>query len=174
MQNNDKLKPLPEDFQAELPWSEAERRLRGFTEPSKEPILRLQLNPMPQVQEKGSMCHVLWKFAVQRARSLDKLVLQEITAAALDAGITDLYILNEPFIVAAIREKMEREGLAKPKDEPIPPCEDDDPSIMFCGRCRSGEYLHNEDGARNAYCGQCGQKIDWPALDRLFDGEKEK
>lgn len=25
----------------------------------------------------------------------------------------------------------------------------------------SGEYLYNEDGNRNRYCGQCGQRIDW-------------
>ncbi len=31
----------------------------------------------------------------------------------------------------------------------------------YCPRCGSGEYLHNEDGNRNDYCGQCGCALDW-------------
>lgn len=38
---------------------------------------------------------------------------------------------------------------------------DGDEHILACPRCGSGEYLHNEDGNRNDYCGQCGQKIEW-------------
>ena len=34
--------------------------------------------------------------------------------------------------------------------------------IIACQYCGSGEYLYNEDGNRNSYCGQCGSKIDWP------------
>ncbi len=47
------------------------------------------------------------------------------------------------------------------KQHAISPFEDDDPYIIFCQRCGSGEYLHNEDGNRNEYCGQCGQRVDW-------------
>lgn len=35
-------------------------------------------------------------------------------------------------------------------------------SIISCQCCGSGEYLYNEDGNRNSYCGQCGTRIDWP------------
>lgn len=31
----------------------------------------------------------------------------------------------------------------------------------MCPRCGSAEYLHNEDGNRNDYCGQCGTPLDW-------------
>lgn len=31
----------------------------------------------------------------------------------------------------------------------------------YCPNCRSGEYLYNEDGAANNYCGQCGCELDW-------------
>lgn len=41
------------------------------------------------------------------------------------------------------------------------PYPDGDRGILACARCGSGEYLRNEDGAENAYCGQCGQKIEW-------------
>lgn len=34
--------------------------------------------------------------------------------------------------------------------------------IISCQYCGSGEYLFNEDGNRNSYCGQCGTRIDWP------------
>jgi hypothetical protein len=30
-----------------------------------------------------------------------------------------------------------------------------------CKRCGSVKHLHNADGAQNAFCGQCGQAIDW-------------
>lgn len=41
------------------------------------------------------------------------------------------------------------------------PHPDGDKNILACWRCGSGEYLHNEDGNRNEFCGQCGQRIDW-------------
>lgn len=43
------------------------------------------------------------------------------------------------------------------------PYPDGDSSILSCPHCGSGEYLHNEDGSQNAFCGQCGKKIDWSA-----------
>lgn len=33
--------------------------------------------------------------------------------------------------------------------------------IISCQCCGSGEYLFNEDGNRNNFCGQCGARIDW-------------
>lgn len=47
------------------------------------------------------------------------------------------------------------------KNEPRSPFPDGDTSILACPCCGSGEYLYNEDGNRNKYCGQCGQAIDW-------------
>lgn len=41
------------------------------------------------------------------------------------------------------------------------PYPNNDTSILACGACGSGEYLHNADENRNNYCGQCGAKIDW-------------
>lgn len=42
---------------------------------------------------------------------------------------------------------------------PESPYIDDD--VLACPGCGSGEYLHNEDGNKNAFCGQCGQPIEW-------------
>lgn len=48
-----------------------------------------------------------------------------------------------------------------PPNEPLTPYPDGDTSIIACPHCGSGEYLHNEDGNEQNYCGQCGQAIDW-------------
>ena len=37
--------------------------------------------------------------------------------------------------------------------------------IVECQWCHSGEWLENKDGDRNNFCGQCGNKIDWPEED---------
>lgn len=34
--------------------------------------------------------------------------------------------------------------------------------VIACQYCGSGEYLYNEDGNHNNFCGQCGTRIDWP------------
>lgn len=36
--------------------------------------------------------------------------------------------------------------------------------IIACQCCDSGEYLYNEDGNCNSYCGNCGARIDWPEI----------
>lgn len=41
------------------------------------------------------------------------------------------------------------------------PLPDGDAGVLACPSCGSGEYLHNEDGNRCCFCGQCGQAIDW-------------
>ena len=44
------------------------------------------------------------------------------------------------------------------KESPHP---DGDLGVLACPGCGSGEYLHNEDGVENQFCGQCGQAITW-------------
>lgn len=53
------------------------------------------------------------------------------------------------------------------KEIPEPPCDNPEDSVVIlcCPCCGSGEYLTNEDGNRNNYCGQCGKKILWPRKD---------
>lgn len=41
------------------------------------------------------------------------------------------------------------------------PYPDGDENVLACQNCKSGEYLYNEDGNRNSFCGQCGKAIDW-------------
>lgn len=44
------------------------------------------------------------------------------------------------------------------KESPYP---DGDNSVLACPNCGSGEYLHNEDGNINNFCGQCGKALKW-------------
>lgn len=57
----------------------------------------------------------------------------------------------------------------KSYDTPLPPFDEDDSDALYCQKCGSGEYLENEDGNRNNYCGQCGQRIDWAAYDAAIE-----
>ena len=41
----------------------------------------------------------------------------------------------------------------------------------FCPQCGSAEYMHNEDGAENEYCGQCGCHLDWESLENIDTDE---
>ena len=63
--------------------------------------------------EESSIYNLVWKQAVAFVRATDRMLLGAIIGKAKEAGITDLYVLNEDFILAAIREKMERETAEK-------------------------------------------------------------
>ena len=65
---------------------------------------------------------------------------------------------------------VERLPTLTPPNEPLTPYPDGDMSIIACPRCGSGEYLHNEDGNEQNFCGQCGQRIDWS---RLPEGKED-
>ena len=45
------------------------------------------------------------------AEATDDAIIHAIIQKAKKNGITDLYVLNEDFIIAAIREKIERENI---------------------------------------------------------------
>lgn len=47
--------------------------------------------------------------AVAFAKGTDQLLLDAIIQKAKENGITDLYVLNEDFILSALKEKLERE-----------------------------------------------------------------
>ena len=60
-----------------------------------------------------------------------------------------------------VRKAVQNMPTLTPPNEPLSPYPDGDTSILACPCCGSGEYLHNEDGNEQNYCGQCGQAIDW-------------
>lgn len=58
----------------------------------------------------GSFFTMTKKMVVEFAKSTDQALINAIIARAKAEGVTDLYILDDEFILAAIREKIEREG----------------------------------------------------------------
>lgn len=101
---------------------------------------------MPDVEKLkrvAAVCHADWRW----------LLLGDAITELLDRAV-------------AAEAALERE---KSYDTPLPPFDDDDPGVLYCQKCGSGEYLENEDGNRNEYCGQCGQRIDWAAYDAAIE-----
>lgn len=74
----------------------------------------------------------------------------------LDPEHRERYESIEPVNTAC---RMGMEALARLV--PRPPHPDGDEHILACPCCGSGEYLHNEDGNEQRFCGQCGQAIEW-------------
>ena len=62
-------------------------------------------------------------------------------------------------------EEMEPNMVSYILNKKIPKSPYIDFNILACPNCGSGEYLHNEDGNQQQYCGQCGQAIDWEEVD---------
>lgn len=49
------------------------------------------------------------KIAVEFLRKTERFLLQSIIQRAQEDGVTDLYVINEDFVMDAIKEKLERE-----------------------------------------------------------------
>lgn len=63
-------------------------------------------------------------------------------------------ILGDDYDLDQLRELVE--SMQAEVKNPHP---DGDNSILACPCCGSGEYLENEDGNENRFCGQCGQRV---------------
>lgn len=74
---------------------------------------RFELNSIG-IEDRLKLDEGIYSFAQKAmavvAKSTDKMLLDAIMQTAKEKGITDLYVLNEDFIMDAIREKMEREA----------------------------------------------------------------
>ena len=90
---------------------------------------------------------------MSRPIDADRL-LDDITAAEEHGGMGAV-------VAGTLRRYVMRQPTLTPPNEPLSPYPDGDTSILACPCCGSGEYLHNEDGNEQNYCGQCGQAIDW-------------
>lgn len=90
------------------------------------------------------------------------MAVRPIDAGSLRDNITDIYGGSDRLIyLADVLSLIDAQPTLTPPNEPLSPYPDGDTSILACPCCGSGEYLHNEDGNEQNYCGQCGQAIDW-------------
>lgn len=97
--------------------------------------------------------NMVMKRAVEFVNSTDRFLTDAIIARARENGITDLYVLDEGFIMAAIREKQEKET----PDYWIPfiPPLSAGNTLYRCPRCGK---TSGEDPT--PYCPQCGKRLE--------------
>lgn len=89
------------------------------------------------------------KAAVAFVKATDDMITDAIIQKAKEHGITDLYVLNEDFIIAAIREKMAREEKFEP--------------ARWIYKGRAGDASWEIDGRGNCWtvyeCSECGYRL---------------
>lgn len=105
---------------------------------------RLSRRPRTTRRTQGRSAWRAWKMENERAIEI------------LDPEHREAYESLEPVNEAC---RMGVEALRR--RVPESPYPDGDAGVLACPSCGSGEYLHNEDGNRCRFCGQCGQAIDW-------------
>lgn len=92
------------------------------------------------------------KLAHMIAEKMDNDMMENILAIAKEKGYTDVLMYNKHEIALALGKHIPesvREG------QSVAP---------YCPRCGSGEWMTNEDGSHNAFCGQCGQALNWEEI----------
>lgn len=72
---------------------------------------RIETPELDILDQQSPIYQITNKLAVIAAEEIDRAILDEIVRAAKSEGISDLIVLDKKFIVEAIREKMEREGI---------------------------------------------------------------
>lgn len=103
----------------------------------------------------GTVYGFTGRAAVAFAKATDEMLLDAVIQKAKENGITDLFVLNEDFILSAIREKMEHEGENAARWVPfVPPLSAGD-MLYRCSEC-----FRTADGGRTPYCPNCGAKMD--------------
>lgn len=94
----------------------------------------------------------------------DRAIVAACIEAAKDNGIDDLYLIDEDFLVAALREKIEREKAgtelphqAKARWEML--SRECGKMKLRCTRC--GYTWKRSDGEAAEYCQSCGAKMNF-------------
>ena len=93
------------------------------------------------------------KLVVQQVKRIDRAIMGTIREIAKDAGITDVYLVDENFVVNALKRQI-----------PMEPDSHEHQWHMYhncpvCGNnLKPPGVLQFKNGS---YCDQCGQKIQW-------------
>ena len=114
----------------------------------------------------------------------DMLILQGHDGQRYTGGYVRYYItyvlrdvpeqgLQSGYCIMGIQVRWDRPGSGGEGKEPVKkiPIKYGQGIALMCPRCGSAEYLHNEDGRQNDYCGQCGTRLDWERLENTDTGE---
>ena len=81
----------------------------GRIVPDYYPMHQFNFPPEMSVEDPGFI--VRRNISVQCANMLDNEFMTEIVNLARENGITDLFVLDKKFVLDALKEKLEREGL---------------------------------------------------------------
>ena len=73
------------------------------------PMYQFNFPPEMSVEDPGFI--VRRNISVQVANMLDNEIMTAIVNLARESGVTDLFVLDKKFVLDALKEKMEREGL---------------------------------------------------------------
>jgi len=79
-----------------------------------EPFKHIHFDILRSPLEEQPFKHELAKIAAQVTDMTDRTITEAITEAAIQEGLTDLYLIDRRFILEAIEEKVKRE-----KNEPL-------------------------------------------------------
>lgn len=118
---------------------------------------------LTEEQKKSLMTHVdlhpglsifdeVKTLAHMAAESFDNAAMANILAIAEGKGYTDVLVYNKHEIALALGKHLPKSVI---EGQSVAP---------YCPRCGSGEYMTNEDGSQNAFCGQCGQALNWEEI----------
>ena len=67
------------------------------------------MNDIKSVKDEFPAYSIERKVAVEFLKQTEKFLLSSIVNRAIENGITDLYVIDEDFVMEAIKEKIERE-----------------------------------------------------------------
>ena len=81
----------------------------GRIMPDYYPMYQFNFPPEMSIEDPGFI--VRRNISVQFANMLDNEFMTEIVNLARENGITDLFVLDKKFVLDALKEKLEREGL---------------------------------------------------------------
>ena len=91
---------------------------------------------------------IIDRIIIERNKSVDSAVIMEIQKIAIENGIETKFILNERNIVNALKKQVRQKPIFWNNE------------LYICPNCHRAEYIKQRD-ALDAYCGFCGQWIDW-------------
>jgi len=90
---------------------------------------------------------------VQRVKQVDRALMEGIVETAKINGITDVYLLDEDFIVNALKRQIPMEPISTPWQWDV---------SHYCPTCRNPLNAPGLEQFQNgSYCDRCGQKIKW-------------
>ena len=104
----------------------------------------------------NGIASAIQKVVVQMQEKIDDTIIREITKAAREQGITDLYILDKKNIIAAMQKQMPMKVLESTMPGKV--------EAVHCKNCfnRVATFINGDlvSGKIQKYCDECGQRLD--------------